>query len=130
MKAYVVNESVTAGELAQLAAAAGTSFTVEIWPTATANLPSDANVAILIVRSASSTLEEARAMASVRASIRIVCVYLEDILEISDVAKKYCSAKVAIGAGGLGAALDGSDAIQQATSGDVAPKSVNKHHNC
>lgn len=130
MKAYVLNETVIEGEIAALVAAAGSSFSFESWPVASSSLPSDADVVILIVRAASTPLEEARAMASVRGSIRIVCVYMEDMSQISDVAKKYCSAKVAIGAGSLGAALDGSDSIQQDTAGDPAVKSVNKHHNC
>ncbi|MGC4407321.1 MULTISPECIES: hypothetical protein [Rhizobium] len=130
MKAYILNETVTKSELSQLENGGGSSVTVELWPVGTSAVPGDAQVVILIVRSTSTDLEAARAMAAVRASVRIVCVYMEEIQEISDLAKKYCSAKVAIGSGGLGAALQGSDAVQQDTSGKDASKTTNKHRNC
>lgn len=129
MVAYILNENVTDEELAAVRGGVQ-SVTVKVWPIPSQELPEDIEVAILIVRSNSTGLEEARVVNLVRAAIRIVCVYLDLIDSPSELSVKYCSSKVAIGSGNLGEAIGGNDNIQEAPDGSAAAKNTQKPHNC
>jgi hypothetical protein len=131
MIGYIINEDVTPEELVALKTACkGYDVEIHEWPHGVANLPSDINVAILIVRNSNTQLEETRTIAAVNAAIRIVCVYLEDIAEISEICQRYCSSKVSGGLGALGDALMGNDQIQEKYDGSAASKNPQKHHKC
>ena len=130
MTAYIINENVTSDEIGALNAATGSSYVADIWPDETANVPPNITVAVLIVRSENTRLEETRAMAVISLGIRIVCIFIEPLQEISDLVKNYCSSKVAVGSAGLIDALKGNDGIQQDKEGKHAPKNPQKPHNC
>ena len=128
MTFYVINENVTDAELSAIASAGGQR--INVWPNAASDLPSDISVGVLIIREESSALEEERVIQIISIGLRIVCVFMEELPKISDLAHKYCSAKVALNAGALGEALMGSDAVQQDDHGAPAPRNRQKPHNC
>lgn len=131
MTAYILNENISDEELSSIKNAAEVSgIQVDRWPDESSSLPADIEAAILIIREKNTSLEESRALAAVSASVRIVCVFLEDVSPVSELSQKYCSAKVAIGAGTLGDALAGNDSIQEKPDGTPADKNPQKPHNC
>lgn len=130
MTAYVVNENVNPADIARIAIAASSVVAVMAWPSSGAALPGDISIAILVVNSSNSSLEEARVVSSVGAGIRLVCVYLQQVHPISDLAQKYCSAKADLSGGGFLDAMKGLDSVQESSTGGPAPKNPQKPHNC
>jgi hypothetical protein len=129
MAFYIVNENVTPEELSAIKEAVP-GGDVQIWPDGDIILPADTAAGILIVRMKSTVLEEQRAINLTGAALRIICLYLENIADTSEVSQKYCSARVAIGDGALGEALKGNDRVQQDADGASAARNRQKPHNC
>lgn len=128
MTAYAINEDVTDYELAAIQQ--HSPIKVMNWPAGGSALPGDSEAVILIVRESSTALEESRVLAAVNVGVRIVCVHLSEVRNLSELARKYCSAKVALESGALGDALNGNDQVQENHDGTPAPRNKQKPHNC
>jgi hypothetical protein len=128
MTAYVINEHVTDIELNAVQEQSPTK--IMRWPAGTSSLPEDIEAAVLIIREMSTLLEESRAIVVVSGGIRIVCVYINEVEVVSELARKFCSAKVPLAGGGFGEALKGNDQLQQEHDGKDAPRNPQKPHNC
>jgi len=127
---YTINEDVSDDEVKYIKANVDDSVSINIWPTDDNILPSDIDAAIYIVRSTSTSLEDSRANKCVASTIRIVCIYTEDLHGISILAQQFCSAKVSTGLVGLMSALSGDINIQENPDGSIASKTDTSHNKC
>jgi hypothetical protein len=130
MAAYIINKEVNDKELQLINENSQGALAIQRWPTPDALTPSDIEIAILIVREASTPKEETRAIAIINAGFRIVCIHLDELKTVSELAKKYCSAQVSISGGALGDAIKGNDQVQEKHDGQPAPRNKQKPHNC
>lgn len=128
MAAYVVNEDVAQIELDRLQAMS--PIKIQIWRVGDATLPKDTEAIILLIREDNSALEEKRVLTALNAGVRMICVYVTVVPNVSELVSKYCSAKVALESGGLGEALAGNDQVQEKHDGTPAPRNPQKPHNC
>lgn len=130
MVAYVVNKPVTDHEIDLLASASAGVVEIRRWPSNDISLPADASLGILIIRETSVVEEARRVISCVAAGIRLVCVYLDEVLEPAEIVKKYCSANCSLGGTGFADALKGDDSVQVDHNDQPLPKTNRKHHNC
>lgn len=130
MTVYVLNQDIEAHELEILRSSSNKNHQIKNWPEHSVSVPFDASVGLYIVREKSTTLEDERVINLINRGLRIVCVFLEDLRVISELAQKYCSTKIVLAGGGLVEALQGNDQIQQDGSGAPAARNPQKPHNC
>lgn len=130
MAVYVINEDTASEELAALQSACTGLYDVSRWPDQSANCPADTVATILIIRSTSTALEEARTIHTISLGLRVICVFLEEISPVSDLSQKYCSTKASLHGGSLLDALGGNEKIQEDSKGAPAARNRQKPHNC
>ncbi|NIB55393.1 MULTISPECIES: hypothetical protein [Rhizobium/Agrobacterium group] len=130
MVVYVINQNFRSNELEALRSYSDNAYEIRAWPPHSSSVPSDASAGIYLVREESTTIEEDRVINLINGVMRIICVFVEDIENISEIAQKYCSAKVFLEGGALVEALQGNDRIQQDGSGAPASRNPQKPHNC
>ncbi|WP_368649862.1 hypothetical protein [Brucella intermedia] len=130
MTVYIINENPSDDEIRSIRDASKGKYPVKSWPAGSVEIPADISVAILIIRETSTELEEARVVSTISKGIRIVCTFIERIDDISDLAIKYCSAKVSLSGGGFISAIEGNDRIQEDEKGEPADNNPQKRHNC
>lgn len=130
MTVYIINENPSDNEINSIRDASKGKYSVRILPDNSVEIPADVSVVILIIRERSTELEEKRVVATISKGIRIVCTFIEEVDDISDLAIKYCSAKVNISGGGFISAIEGDDRIQEDEKGEPADVNPQKRHNC
>lgn len=130
MTIYIINEDANGNELKSIQDNLDNTQSIKLWPQHTDAVPSDTESSILIMKEENSTLDEKRVINIINKGIRIICIYIEEVNEISSLAKKYCSVKVPLLGSELLDAINGNDSIQQDQKGADAPNNPQKRHSC